>query len=164
MPSCQALAPAAVAALAWASLRLKAALGGSCWARIQLLMPLTRAVLLIAIPHMPMTPAVATRTKPTIMALELAVLGCMSVMDDPVLVILSPDVVVLSGLAFPPVTAASHPRRVMSRRPRAVMITEHKRSDSTGSSQAGRGGADLWLPRTLQPGPVRHNSSSCVLR
>jgi hypothetical protein len=74
---------------------------------------------------MPMTPAVATRTNPTIKALELAVLGCMSVMDDPVLVIVSPRVVVLSWLAFPPVPVASHPRRVMSRHAQTVMITAH---------------------------------------
>jgi len=67
----------------------------------------------------------------------------MSVMDDPVLVIVSPDVVVPSGLAFPPVTVASHPRRVMSRRPRAAMISQHNRGDSAGSSHAGRRGAGL---------------------
>jgi len=45
---------------------------------------------------MPITPAVATRANPTIMALDVAVLGCMSVIDDLVLVIVSPDVVLLS--------------------------------------------------------------------
>jgi len=96
IPSCQALAPAAVAAFAWASLRFTTALGGSCWARIQRLMPLTTAVPVTAMPHMPITPAVATRANPTIMALDVAVLGCMSVIDDLVLVIVSPDVVLLS--------------------------------------------------------------------
>ncbi|MGN6792272.1 MAG: hypothetical protein ACTHJW_07750 [Streptosporangiaceae bacterium] len=50
----------------------------------------------------------------------------MSVIDDLVLVIVSPDVVVLSWLAFPPVAPASHPRRVMSRHLARVMITEHE--------------------------------------
>lgn len=92
MPSCQALAPADPAALAWESLRFMMALGGSCCERTQRLMALIIAVLLIAMPHMPIMPPVATRANPTIMALELAEFGCMSVMDDRVLVIVSPDV------------------------------------------------------------------------
>jgi hypothetical protein len=68
------------------------ALGGSCWERTQRLMPLTIAVPLMTMPHAPIRPPVATRAKPTIIALELAELGCVSVMDDRVLVIVSPDV------------------------------------------------------------------------
>src|SRR5258707_11993501 len=92
MPSCQALAPAAVAAFAWESFRLTIALGGSCCAKTQLLMALNMAVPLIPAPTTLIRPPVATRAKPTIMALEFAEPPGMPVMDDRVLVIVSPDV------------------------------------------------------------------------
>src|SRR5258708_31073665 len=88
MPSCQALAPAAVAALAWAIFRLTTALGRSCCALTQRLMKLTMAMPVIPAPHS--RPPVATRANPTIMALEFAELAGMPVMDDRVLVIVFP--------------------------------------------------------------------------
>src|SRR5258706_10257749 len=90
MPSCQALAPAAVAAFAWAIFRLTTALGGSCCALTQRLMKLTMAMPVIPAPHRPIRPPVATRANPTIMALEFAELAGMPVMDDRVLVIVFP--------------------------------------------------------------------------
>jgi len=92
IPFCQALAPAAVAALACAILRFTVALGGSCCALIQRLMALKMAVPLIPMPHMLIRPPVATKANPTIMALELVELVWMPVMGDRVLVIVSPDV------------------------------------------------------------------------
>jgi hypothetical protein len=92
MPFCQALAPAAVAAFAWAIFRLTIALGGSCCAIAQRLAALTMAIPLIPMPHKPIAPPVAMRAKPTIMALEFGELICMPVVDDRVVVIVSPDV------------------------------------------------------------------------
>jgi predicted PurR-regulated permease PerM len=92
MPFCQALAPAAVAAFAWAIFRLTIALGGSCCAIAQRLAALTIAMALIPMPHNPIAPPVAMRANPTIMALEFGELICMPVVDDRVVVIVSPDV------------------------------------------------------------------------
>src|SRR5258708_22303602 len=115
MPFCQALAPAVVAALAWAIFRLTIALGGSCCAIAQRLTALTMAIPLIPMPHMLIRPPVAMRANPTIMALEFGELSCMPVTDDRVLVIVSPGIsVVLRCLAFPAGPAGSHPRRGMS--------------------------------------------------
>jgi len=92
MPFCQALAPAAVAAFAWAIFRLTIALGGSCCVIAQRLTALTMAMPLIPMPHKLITPPVAMRANPTIMALEFGEPICMPVMVDRVLVIISPDV------------------------------------------------------------------------
>lgn len=91
MPSCHAVAPAAVAAFAWAIFRLTIALGGSCCAIAQRLAALTIAMPLIPIPHRQITPPVAMRANPTIMVLEFGeLITCMPVIDDRVLVIVSP--------------------------------------------------------------------------
>src|SRR5215469_4847100 len=92
MPFCHALAPAAVAAFAWAIFRLTIALGGSCCAIAQCLAALTMAMPLIPMPHRPIAPPVAMRANPTIIALEFGELICVPVVDDRVVVIVSPDV------------------------------------------------------------------------
>jgi hypothetical protein len=92
IPFCHALAPAEVAALACAILRFMTALGGSCCAIIQRRMALNMAMPVIPMPAMLIRPPVATRAKPTIMALEFVELTCMPVIGDRVLVIVSPDV------------------------------------------------------------------------
>src|ERR1017187_7841659 len=109
IPFCQALAPAVVAALACAILRFMTALGGSCCASIQRLMALNMAVPVIPMPAMLTRPPVATRAKPTIMALEFVELTCMPVIDDRVLVIVSPDVCGAQVASVPACAAGQSP-------------------------------------------------------
>ena len=75
MPFCQALAPAAVAALAWAIFRLTIALGGSCCAIAQCLTALAIAIPLIPMPHKLISPPLAMRANPTIITLEFGELS-----------------------------------------------------------------------------------------
>src|SRR6185437_2846516 len=81
MPSCQALAPATVAALAWDILRLTIADGASSWAMTQRRTALIAAVPPMPMPHRLIKPPVATSAKPTIRALELVELIWTRVID-----------------------------------------------------------------------------------